>query len=134
MRTALDLLNIAAQMGVHVAYRDRLNGDADGAWVFEHNTIYLAKRLTEPQTIATLAHELIHARRGDTGRCDRRTEAHIDEKAAWLILTRTDYAALEITCDGDLYAMADEAGLPVWIMEAARRSLTRTHVRTPAHA
>lgn len=83
-------------------------------------------RLPDHHAAPTLAHELIHARRGD-GECasDATVERMIDQRVARRWISRAAYARLEHEYGGDVWMIADSLDVPVWVVQAYRRVLER---------
>lgn len=105
--------------------RSRLHG-ARGLWVPASRTIWVDSRLPDHHAAPTLAHELIHARRGDS-ECatDTLAEQMIDQRVARRWISRAAYARLEHEYGGDVWMIADSLDVPVWVVQAYRRVLER---------
>lgn len=98
--------------------RSRLHG-ARGLWVPASRTIWVDSRLPDHHAAPTLAHELIHARRGDS-ECatDTLAEQMIDQRVARRWINRDVYAVLEDMYAGDAWSIASELDLPRWLVVA----------------
>jgi hypothetical protein len=98
--------------------RSRLHG-ARGLWVPASRTIWVDSRLLDHHAAPTLAHELIHARRGD-GECGPASSAerYIDQRVARRWINRDVYAVLEDMYAGDAWSIASELDLPRWLVVA----------------
>lgn len=96
----------ARRLGVRVITRE-LPGTMWGCWHGPSRTVILDSTLVQHERRVTLAHELVHAERGDTCRQDRRTEAAVHAIAARRLVTLDALAdALRWTRDPD--ALAEE--------------------------
>lgn len=97
-----------------------------GAYDARRRIVYLARDLDGAAAVATLMHEMEHARRGDDGHQPRAVERRIDETVAHQLITADDYARAEaVTGARDSGAIAVEMGLPRWVVSAYRRTLRR---------
>lgn len=103
----------------------RLPAGLEGVWDPSQKTIWLKKRLPVASMACTLAHELEHARRGDTGRQDEYVESFIDEKVALRFVDSEAYARLEEVYGCEPGVIAEELDLPRWVIEAWQRLLNR---------
>lgn len=119
-----DLIDIAQSVtGRPVLWhRGGPKGDWDG------QQISVRHGMSDTQTRSTIAHELVHAWRGDPcGHCPT-NEHRADRLAARLLITPGAYAHAEAVYDGDLAKIADDLGvtthlLAVW-REAYEREMT----------
>ena len=95
-------------MGIEVAVAD-LGPTRRGAYYDDLDLIVVSDRLSMPQFVTTLAHEIGHAIR-----CDREstpvTERSADEKGASLIITPDEYAEAERIAGEHPTAIAHELG------------------------
>lgn len=114
----------AAAQGIRVQ-ETRLPAGLEGVWDPNQKTIWLKKRLPVASMACTLAHELEHARRGDTGRQDEYVESFIDEKVALRFVDSEAYARLEEVYGCEPGVIAEELDLPRWVIEAWQRLLNR---------
>lgn len=64
--------------------------------------------------------------RSDTAAPNGLVERHVNEKAARLLISVTDYAKAERIYDGDTYMVADALGVTAEIAEAYQRWLDLT--------
>lgn len=116
------LLDLASSLGV--VQESRLDGGVQGAWCAKYGIILLDERLTEVQRRCVLAHEISHARHGDTGcRCDRWTERRADMEAAMMLITPLEYAYAEAVYEGNVMGMARELNVLPWAITAFRERL-----------
>ena len=72
------LLDLAHELGATVHYSD-LPGTLRGVWDPNGPRILLRRRLASAQRVSTLAHEIVHARRGDRGCQTASTEQHVED-------------------------------------------------------
>ena len=121
MPTLDELLTFAARERVSVV-RSRLDSRR-GAWSREARTIWIDSRLSDAHAAPVLAHELIHACRGDECAQDEATERLIDERVAQEFIAPEQFAAAERLHVGDSWAIAEELDLPAWVVDAYRRRL-----------
>lgn len=117
------LLDVAARERVTVV-RSRLDARR-GAWSAARRTIWIDSRLSDAHAAPVLAHELIHARRGDDCAQDDAAEQLIDERVAQAFIEPKQFAAAERIHGEDSWAIAEELDLPAWVIEAYRRLLAR---------
>ena len=89
----------------------------------EARTIWIDSRLSDAHAAPVLAHELIHARRGDECEQDEATERLIDERVAHAFIAPDQFAAAERIHGGDSWAIAEELDMPAWVVDAYRRRL-----------
>lgn len=120
----VSLLALAHTYGatVHLA---RLPGSVRGWYDAAMSRILLRDGMTTAQRVSTLAHEVVHARRGDVGPQDDRTEALIDEEAAGLVVLTADYAAAEQLVGPDPRALAVELDVTPTLVAAWQRRASR---------
>lgn len=71
-----------------------------------------------------LAHELAHARRGDTDHQPETVERLCDEEAAWLIIDLEEYKSAECACES-VGAIARFLDMPYRAIEAYQRALVK---------
>ena len=114
------LLSAAHAYGVTVHMAD-LPGTLRGMFEASSGRILLRAGMTEGQRVSTLAHELIHARRGDDGHQSGACEARIDEEAAGLLLTAEEYAQAERIVGPDSRALAVELDVTPSLVDAWKR-------------
>ena len=114
--TENDLIQELAGMGVHVVYLPyRLAG----------GLIVIDSRQTRAGQLAALAHETIHARRGDSGPQPSHVEDLVDELAAKLLISPIEYALAERVYGSRPAALAAELGVTQRMVEAWRRGTER---------
>ena len=123
----------AAGLGARVA-RARLHG-ARGLWDSEARTIWIEAAYSDAWAAPVLAHELEHVKRGDAGPQRLGVERLIDERVARLFVDPVRYARAEGLVGPDPVLIADELGLPAWVVRAwrrrARRGLCRIVILDP---
>lgn len=105
----------AAELEVRILFRDLPDGTW-GAWHFPSRTVVLDRGLSQRERRAALAHELVHAERGDACRQDERVEAEIHGIAARRLIP-LDVLGDAVCWAGDLATMADEC----WVDEETVR-------------
>jgi hypothetical protein len=82
-------------------------------------------RLCDQYAAPVLAHELIHARRGDNGPQPPAVEEWIDERVATMYVDLQAYAQAERIYGPAPGILAGELDLPQWVIEAWQRRLQR---------
>lgn len=117
-----ELIVACAGIGVNVVF---LPVDVRGAYVHQARTIIVDSRLTPVRQRAVLAHEYVHALRGDVGLQPECVEARVDEQAARLLVSGFDYMLAERCFGTDMGLIAEELGVPIEVVEAFRRGLGR---------
>jgi hypothetical protein len=124
-RDRLDrLLRHCADLGVDVEWRD-LGDLRRGEYRSAERRIVLSPRLTGPQAVACLAHELGHHRFGH-GATTPAGERQAWEYAAALVITPQEYAAAEDRVGAHPAGLALELGVTPQLVEAWRRWWLRT--------
>lgn len=114
------LLTQCHQRCIHVAF---LPFHSRGAYYLHQRLIIIDSRLSEREQLATLAHEYIHACYYHDGCQSQEVENSVNRKAAQLIIPPTEYVTAELTYGSNLYLIAEELNLPVWIVKAYRETL-----------
>ena len=120
--TENDLIQELAGMGVHVVY---LPYRFAGAYWHDEGIIVIDSRQTRAGQLAALAHETIHARRGDSGPQPSHVEDLVDELAAKLLISPIEYALAERVYGSRPAALAAELGVTQRMVEAWRRGTER---------
>ena len=118
--TEEDLINACAKIGVHVAF---LPLEDAGLYIHSRRLIVVESRLPETLQRATLAHEYVHALRGHVGPQSASVERLVDREAARLLISPAEYALAEYMHEGNTVGIAEELGVPVWVVEAYRERL-----------
>lgn len=106
-----------------------LPGTRQGAYCRATRTIVLRRGMPDRLAVPTLMHEMCHAERGDDGPQPAAVEARINRAVACRLVTVAEYAAAEALAGPGVGALAVELDVPVWVVEAFRRTL-RTRVVT----
>ena len=106
-----------------------LPGTRQGAYCHATRTIVLRRGMPDRLAVPTLMHEMCHAERGDDGPQPAAVEASINRAVACRLVTVAEYAAAEALAGPGVGALAVELDVPVWVVEAFRRTL-RTRVVT----
>ncbi len=123
MRQTSELFAEAEREGMRVEWRDL--GTISGGYNDRTRTIVLHTKLTQYQQLSTLAHELSHARWGDTVPIVQadydRMERRADAEAARMLISCDDYARAEAEVGPHPGALADYLGVSLWVVEAWRR-------------
>ena len=112
------MVDLAEGEGLLIASRSI--GRHHGRYLHRKNLILLSNRITGPQTISVLAHELGHWHYGDAdpeGIHTRDVEARAWRWAARLLVTPHRYAAAEHTVGPHLGAIARELGVTRQLLE-----------------
>ncbi len=86
------LLALAHTYGATV-HRVELTGHERGRYEADQQRIFIRRGMSVAQEVSALAHEVVHARRGDHGPQHPEVEAFVQEEAARLILTDVAYRA-----------------------------------------
>lgn len=122
----MDLLyRHCADLGVDVEWAD-MGERRRGEYRHRQRTIVLNRRLTEPQAVATLAHETGHARAGDTSTSPA-VERRASEIGASLVISALEYARAERLHGPHPGAIAAELGVTVHLVEAWKRWYRRRY-------
>lgn len=117
------LIDEAAAAGITVQYA-RLPDGRLGAYHHATRTIWLSHQLSDTHAVAVLMHEMEHARRGDDGHQSPQVEARINQAVAAQLIDPGAYLHALRATGGDAYALAEELGVPVWVVAAYRPALT----------
>lgn len=107
-------------------------GDFAGAWDPETRIIWLHHDLTHPERRSTMAHEIVHALRGDEACLDpvlgARQEGSVDRAAVRLLITLDEFADALAWCCDDI-ELAHELCIDDRMVRAMRESLTAEEIR-----
>ncbi len=122
------LLATAHAYGVTV-HMAELPGTLRGLYDANTGRILLRTGMSDGQRVSTLAHELIHARRGDAGHQDPTHEARIDEEAAGLLLTSEQVARATDDVGTDSRDLAAALNTTPSLVDAWKR-----RAQTPFHS
>lgn len=114
-----ELFQHGADLGVDIEWRD-LGERRRGEFRRHANTIVLSPRLTGPQLLACLAHELGHAALGH-GCSTPANERRAWEYAAALVISPTEYRTAELRVGSDPSALAIELSVTPRLVEEWRR-------------
>lgn len=110
------LVNDAHAAGIAVMTRSI--GRHHGRYLHKHRLIMLSPRLTGPQTLSILAHELGHAHYGDDGPQEDDVEARAWRWAARALITAQDYELAERVVGHHRGAIARELGVTRQVVDA----------------
>lgn len=102
-----------------------LPGTVRGLYVHAQRLILIRAGMTAAQRVSTLAHEVVHARRGDHGPQSPTIEAHVDEEAAGLVITSLDYRDAARVHGDDPRALAAELDVTLGLIVAWQRRAVR---------
>lgn len=116
------LLTECDEQGIFVR-EVRLPPGWDGAYHRPSRTIYLAAGMRDCDAVPVLMHELEHAARGDDGHQADCVETRINRAVACRLITAEEYAEAERVAGHYSGAIADELGLPRWVVSAYRQTL-----------
>ncbi len=113
---------------IHVAY---LTFPMTGAYFHAKKLIIINIKQAPSCQLSALAHEAIHAKHGHDGHQSDDIELRVEEEAAQILISPTEYALAEQLCGRHTAPIAEELGVSIKILEAYRRILTRlNHVST----
>ncbi|WP_414628641.1 ImmA/IrrE family metallo-endopeptidase [Trueperella sp.] len=79
-----------------------------------------------------MAHEYVHATLGHDGPQEARIEARVDRRAARLLVSPADYVLAEHLYGCDVVAIAEELGVPVWVVAYREGLRCDTQTTIPA--
>lgn len=96
-----------------------------GCWSASARMIWVDSALSDRHAAPTLAHELMHVRRGDVGPMPARVEQEIDEEVSVGFVDPREYARAERIRGPYAACIADEMDLPQWVVEAWQRRRLR---------
>lgn len=104
----------AAELDLTIRYRFLPKGEV-GWWHQDSRTVFLDSRLTQAERRCTLAHELVHAERGDDGRCasdwhENKLEVQVHAEAARRLIRLDDLALALLLSDHE-----DERAEELWV-------------------
>lgn len=114
-----------SKIGVQVEYCPLPDG-LRGCYKHPDRLIIIDPRLSGMHTLATLAHEYIHARHGHDGPQPEAVERRVDEQAAMLLVSPVLYEQAEALYGPHPGAIGKELGVPRWVVEAWQRVLERS--------
>lgn len=120
--TALLELAHAYGVTVHMAV---LRAGERGRFEASEARILIARGLTLSQEISTLAHEVVHARRGDDGHQTAAVERFVDEEAARLLITADAYRRAEQTAGPSPWGIARELDVSPSLVVSWQRAADR---------
>ena len=110
-------------LGVRIK-EQRLEHDLCGLYDHERHTIVLDPKLSDVQRLCTLAHELNHARYGDSlrahwisGKCERRAR----RDTALRLVSPLEYQLAELAYEGVPWLMACDLGVTTRVLEDYQR-------------
>lgn len=118
--TEEDLITACTRLGVHVVF---VPFPLAGAYYRDEGLVVIDSRLPAAAQRAALAHEYIHATLGHDGLQEAHIEARVDRRAARLLVSPAEYVLAERLYGCDVAAIAEELGVPVWVVVAYREGL-----------
>ncbi|MGV4329194.1 ImmA/IrrE family metallo-endopeptidase [Trueperella pyogenes] len=118
--TEEDLITACARVGVHVVF---VPFPLAGAYYHDTGLIVIDSRLSETSQRATLAHEYVHALHGHDGPQEPHIERCVDRQAARLLISPAEYALAEYIHGTNTAGIAEDLGVPAWVVEAYRQAL-----------
>lgn len=117
-----ELILACAGLGVHVVF---LPFPLAGSYFRDEGLIVIDSRPSAAAQRAALAHEYVHAILGHDGPQEPHIEARVDQHAARLLVSPAEYVMAERLYGCDVAAIAEELGVPVWVVVAYREALAR---------
>lgn len=120
--TEEDLITACARVGVHVVF---VPFPLAGSYYHDQGLIVIDSRPPAASQRAALAHEYVHAILGHDGPQEAHIEARVDRRAACLLVSPAEYILAERLYGCDVGAIAEELGVPVWVVVAYREALAR---------
>lgn len=121
--TEEELIAALVHEGVHVVH---VPFSLPGAYFRRECLVVIDSRCSEVERRCTLAHELVHVRRGDDGPQSPEIEALVDERASLSLIRATEYAVAEKLVGPHPGALAPELGVTQRTVEAYQRVLQNT--------
>ncbi|WP_461004603.1 M78 family metallopeptidase domain-containing protein [Trueperella pyogenes] len=120
--TLTELISLVESHGITVSW-----GHVYSLGTYHHPTatIWLDYALASypRQALGVLAHEYVHALRGHDGPQSASMERCVDRQAARLLISPAEYALAERLHEGNAVGIAEELGVPVWVVVAYREVL-----------
>lgn len=110
-----ELILACARVGVHVVF---VPFPLAGSYYHDQGLIVIDSRLPAAVQRAALAHEYVHASLGHDGPQEAHVEARVDRRAARLLVSPAEYVLAERLYGADVAAIAEELGVPVWVVVA----------------
>lgn len=121
--TVDELYGACGRLGVSVSF---VPFPLAGAYFHHQRLIVIDSRLSEVAQRCALAHEYVHAIRGDEGEQPASVERIVDETAARILIDPDAYAAAEHLHGGyNKAAIAEELGVEPFVVSAYRRCMER---------
>lgn len=114
--------HLAEAWGIRIIETNQLDPRFNGMYLDHHRTILLRSDLDYWTRRSCLAHELGHARYGDTHFANVRAEARADRFAADLLICPEQYLRLEQLHEGHEGAIAHELGITPHLLQVWKSS------------
>lgn len=102
-----------------------------GAYNHGPGLVIVDSRLPLGEQVAVVAHEYAHALAGHDGCQSVDVEAVVDWRAARLLVSDAEYALAERLRDGCKFGIAEELGVPAWVVEAYQCALASREIQSP---
>lgn len=125
VKTWTDLTSEAQRMGVLIGDKE-FDGTQCGEYDPDTRTAYIDPTMSMEQRVCTLQHELIHAKHFDDGLglLSREKEERLTRKeTAFSLINPIEYMRAEDLYGGEPYAMAQELGITVSVLQDYRHWL-----------
>lgn len=114
---------LAEAWGIRVIETRKLDPRFNGMFLARHRAIILRADLDYWTRRSCLAHELGHAKYGDTHHANARAEARADRFAANFLIDPAQYAQLEQIHEGHLGGIAHELGVTPHLLQVWKDNL-----------
>lgn len=115
--TEQQLLAELETMGITVETH-KLTGTLRGYYNHRERLIVIRQGLSYPQRRTALAHELVHARRGDDGHQGPQVERRVNQATARLLISPIEYALAERIHGPNVAAIARELDVTQALVQA----------------
>lgn len=115
--TEEQLLTELENMGIRIETR-KLTRTLRGYYSHRERLVVVNEGLSYPQRRTTLAHELVHAKRGDDGHQSLEVERRVNQRAAKLLISPTEYALAERLHGPNVAAIARELEVTPAVVQA----------------
>lgn len=120
--TTRDPEQLAEAWGIRLIETGKLDPRFNGMYLAQHHAIVLRTDLDYWTRRSCLAHELGHARYGDSHHANARAEARADRFAANLLIDPDRYLQLEQLHEGHEGAIAHELGITPQLLQVWKAS------------
>lgn len=120
--TTHDPEQLAEAWGIRLIETSKLDSRFNGMYLAQHRAIIMRADLDYWTRRSCLAHELGHARYGDSHHANPRAESRADRFAANLLIDPGQYLRLEQLHDGHTGAIAHELGITPHLLQVWKAS------------